>query len=76
MHGNLDEWCQDGWHDNYEGAPANGSAWDGGAGASKRVVRGGSWGDFAKRCRSAKRDWGLRIRYYDLSFRPGFSLPK
>ena len=27
MHGNLDEWCLDDWHDNYEGAPGDGSAW-------------------------------------------------
>jgi hypothetical protein len=27
MHGNVWEWCQDHWHDNYEGAPTDGSAW-------------------------------------------------
>jgi formylglycine-generating enzyme required for sulfatase activity len=27
MHGNVWEWCEDAWHDNYKGAPADGSAW-------------------------------------------------
>ncbi len=27
MHGNVHEWCEDDWHDNYEGAPNDGSPW-------------------------------------------------
>ena len=42
MHGNVWEWCEDCWHDNYKGAPQDGSAWTTGDGG-KRVVRGGSW---------------------------------
>lgn len=30
MHGNVWEWCLDKWHPNYEGAPSDGSAWEGG----------------------------------------------
>jgi formylglycine-generating enzyme required for sulfatase activity len=43
MHGNVWEWCQDQWHDNYEGAPTDGSAWEAGGVANRRVLRGGSW---------------------------------
>ena len=27
MHGDAWEWCQDAWHENYNGALANGSIW-------------------------------------------------
>jgi len=53
-HGYLWEWCADAWHDNYEGAPADGSAWNA-ENAKQRVLRGGSWKDKADRCRSASR---------------------
>jgi formylglycine-generating enzyme required for sulfatase activity len=44
IHGNVRQWVQDCYHDSYQGAPADGSAWvtsctDG----SRRVLRGGSW---------------------------------
>ena len=42
MHGNADEWCEDVWHPNYEGAPTDGSAWlDGEDSEPFRVMRGG-----------------------------------
>jgi formylglycine-generating enzyme required for sulfatase activity len=37
------EWVQDTVHDNYDGAPADGSAWEQGGDASRRILRGGSW---------------------------------
>jgi formylglycine-generating enzyme required for sulfatase activity len=54
MHGNVREWCQDVWHKNYTGAPNDGSAWEQGS-DNQRVVRGGSWGDYAYFCRAAHR---------------------
>jgi formylglycine-generating enzyme required for sulfatase activity len=56
MHGNAWEWCQDVWHNNYKGAPMDGSAWTNGGEASCRVIRGGSWDDAAVGVRSASRD--------------------
>ena len=43
MHGNVREWVQDCWRDNYVGAPADGSAWTTGCSGNYRVLRGGSW---------------------------------
>ena len=42
--GNVWEWTQDCWNDDYSGAPANGSAWGSGD-CSVRVLRGGGWND-------------------------------
>jgi formylglycine-generating enzyme required for sulfatase activity len=42
MAGNVYQWTQDCMHDNYSGAPSNGSAWIGGD-CGSRVLRGGSW---------------------------------
>jgi formylglycine-generating enzyme required for sulfatase activity len=53
MHGNVWEWCQDHWHGNYEGAPADGTAWLSEDEDARRVRRGGSWDDFPRNCRSA-----------------------
>ena len=56
VHGNVWEWVEDCWHDNYDGAPLDGSAWQKRA-CDRRVVRGGGWGDFPVYIRSAYRNW-------------------
>ena len=65
MHGNVQEWCQDVWHDNYEGAPTDGFAWLEGGNQERRVLRGGSWYDYPVLCRSALRYWFAPV--YSLS---------
>jgi formylglycine-generating enzyme required for sulfatase activity len=55
MHGNIWEWCQDHYHNNYEGAPVDGSAWEDDGEAADRVIRGGSWYHSDIYCRSARR---------------------
>jgi len=57
MNGNVWEWCQDVWHENYEGAPSDGSAWMEGSDQALRVVRGGSWFIDTDYCRVAYRNW-------------------
>jgi formylglycine-generating enzyme required for sulfatase activity len=59
MHGNVWEWCEDTWHENYDGAPTDGTAWIGknDENSSKRVMRGGSWYLNPNACRSAFRYW-------------------
>ena len=44
MLGNVWEWQSDTYHDNYTGAPTDGSAWEQGGDVSYRLLRGGSWG--------------------------------
>ena len=55
MHGNVNEWCADHWHDNYDGAPSNGSVWELGGNYTYRLLRGGSWINDPGSCRSAYR---------------------
>lgn len=70
MHGNIEEWCLDNWHDTYERAPVDGSAWTTGGDPEYQVLRGGSWYSSAKYCRSAARNWlGPQYRYNGVGFR-------
>jgi|AntRauTorckE5430_2_1112549.scaffolds.fasta_scaffold03017_4 formylglycine-generating enzyme required for sulfatase activity len=55
MSGNVWEWCQDTWHENYNNAPTNGTAWLTGGDNSRRVLRGGSWNSDDSDCRVASR---------------------
>ena len=73
MHGNVWEWLEDVWHDDYSGAPVDGSAWTDREGKDSdriRVVRGGSWCINPGVCRSAFRVWFVPdSRIYYLGFR-------
>jgi formylglycine-generating enzyme required for sulfatase activity len=69
MSGNVWEWCEDNWHDNYENAPSDGSAWLTNDNNSHIIIiRGGSWGDNPRACRSAYRN-GLDNRSHINGFR-------
>ncbi|MFM5998915.1 MAG: SUMF1/EgtB/PvdO family nonheme iron enzyme [Dolichospermum sp.] len=71
MHGNVWEWCEDGWHKNYINAPIwpNSSiAWI--SSNNKQILRGGSWIDLRGLCRSACRNGNnAYYRCYDYGFR-------
>ncbi len=75
MHGNVNEWVEDDWHYNYNGAPYNGSAWiDGNNGGSDRVIRGGGWNSYAHGYGSAVRDYRKPDDRYNINV--GFRLSR
>ena len=58
MLGNVLEWVEDCWHEDYRGGPADGRAWTVGGDCGRRGLRGGSWIDPPRNLRSAGfRDW-------------------
>ena len=72
MHGNVLEWVEDPWHDDYRGSPppTDGSVWMEGGDVSRRVVRGGSWNNDPGDLRSAVRNWNTAgSRSNNLGFR-------
>jgi formylglycine-generating enzyme required for sulfatase activity len=77
MHGNVSEWVEDCWHDNYLGnPPSDGSAWATGCpDISRRVIRGGSWVNDPRFLRAAGRHWVTTDgRFNSLGFRVGRTL--
>jgi len=78
LHGNVWEWCADDWHDDYEGAPTDAQIWTKDIKnyeeAEMKVLRGGSWGNIARYCRSASRIRNLAsILSYIIGFRVIFA---
>jgi formylglycine-generating enzyme required for sulfatase activity/tRNA A-37 threonylcarbamoyl transferase component Bud32 len=57
MHGNVWEWCADYQHDDYMGAPSDGTAWRTDGDPSQCILRGGAWGCSPQVCRSTSRHW-------------------
>lgn len=55
MHGLVWEWCADCEHEDYQGAPLDGSSWLNDGNSEYRILRGGSWDSPAYLCRSASR---------------------
>ena len=56
MLGNVDEWIEDDWHEDYNGAPDDGRAWINEPRDDSRVIRGGGWGSQPWHCLSANRE--------------------
>jgi formylglycine-generating enzyme required for sulfatase activity len=72
MIGNVWEWTEDSYHDDYTGAPVDGSAWR--DDSANRVLRGGSW--YFKPQRTAYRGRNLpTYRYHNFGFRLARTLP-
>lgn len=69
MHGNVWEWCEDTWHENYVDAPNDGTTWDGGD-PQVRLLRGGSWYNTAQKLQNATRiGFDISSRYDNEGFR-------
>jgi formylglycine-generating enzyme required for sulfatase activity len=78
MHGNVREWCLDDWYGSYEGATKDGSAWIGKTSKtqSRKVLRGGSWVNDPRWCRSACRSLrNADVAYHFIGFRVVCSSP-
>jgi formylglycine-generating enzyme required for sulfatase activity len=73
--GNVWEWVQDCWHEDYQGAPADGSSWKDdwqhNCSYNRQVLRGGSWGDVPGGLRVSGRNRGFPVYRYGLD---GFRL--
>ncbi len=71
MHGNVNEWVEDCWHDSYEDAPDDSTAWTNACTDNRgRVIRGGSWYFDSERLRSASRRMGRSVqRWGGIGFR-------
>ena len=69
MHGNVWEWCQDDFRENYQGAPRDGSPWQEKSKKQQnrayKALRGGSWFSHPPFCRSAYRVVNNRRDNYD-----------
>ncbi|MES5481738.1 SUMF1/EgtB/PvdO family nonheme iron enzyme [Bradyrhizobium sp. INPA03-11B] len=73
MGGGVDQWVEDCWHRNYQGAPDDGAVWTGGDCAS-HVIRSGSWKNDARYVRPANRDnYDTNVRYPTHGFRVALS---
>jgi formylglycine-generating enzyme required for sulfatase activity len=69
VHGNVYDWVEDCFHDSYQGAPANGSAWTSGD-CLYRVIRGGSGSSEPQYLRAAFRNsTNPDNRHYEIGFR-------
>jgi len=60
VHGNVSEWVEDCYDENYTGAPTDGSAWST-RDCRARAIRGGSWRDGPHGLRAASRPWSSTI---------------
>lgn len=73
VHGNVWEGCDDIWHDDYSGAPDDGSAWTVAGDGKLRVTRGAAWHNHPAQLRSAFR---MAVSSDDRGFDRGFRIAR
>lgn len=70
MHGNVWEWVQDPWHNDYKDAPDSSAPWEVDGDMNRRVLRGGSWSVPPNGLHSTYRlDYGPDSRLSSFGFR-------
>ena len=69
MVGNVAERVEDCWHENYAGAPSDGTAWTSGGDCQERVYRGGSWNSFTGHDSADRRGFATGYRSSEHGFR-------
>ena len=73
MGGSVDQWVEDCWHKNYQGAPADGSAWVEND-CPSHVIRSGSWRKDSNYARTSNRgSYDTNVRYPTHGFRVALS---
>ena len=73
MGGGVDQWVEDCWHKNYQGAPTDGSAWMESQ-CSSHVIRSGSWRNDGRYVRPSNREsYDTDVRYPTHGFRVAVS---
>src|SRR5437868_972792 len=73
MGGGVDQWVEDCWHRNYQGAPTDGSAW-GENECPSHVIRSGSWRNDSNYARTSNRgSYDTNVRYPTHGFRVALS---
>jgi formylglycine-generating enzyme required for sulfatase activity/class 3 adenylate cyclase len=73
MGGGVDQWVEDCWHRNYQGAPSDGSPWVAGD-CTSHAIRSGSWKNDLPYVRPANRDsYDTNVRYPTHGFRVALS---
>lgn len=73
MAGNIYQWVQDCYHEDYNGAPTDGSAWTSGD-CGARVIRGGAWYNAPQGLRSGGRVKFASARSIAVGFRAARTL--
>ncbi|MEX0297952.1 MAG: formylglycine-generating enzyme family protein, partial [Kordiimonas sp.] len=73
VEGNVREYTQDCWHDDFVGAPTDGTAWIEDGNCNKRVAKSGAWGGTKDEMRTSSRGW-LEVTRTSVSY--GFRIAR